>query len=120
MDSELIYDGILRMVLWGEPKEDVYHKLTVNGIHGEEADRLYQRAMDERIGTIRSKCWRKIWIGLGSIVGSLILFFVVMTVFYRAYPIFLVGALYGVWKLGDGMSRYFFAPRMGGSVADDD
>ncbi len=120
MDSDLIYDGVLRMVLWGEPKEEIYRKLEVNGFRGDEADKIYQRAMDERISSIRIDCRRKIWIGLGAIVGSLVLFFLVLNVFFRAYPILLVGALYGIWKLGDGISRYFLAPGLKGSIADED
>ena len=68
-----MYRLVLRMVLWGEPKEEVIHKLEVNGITGSEAEEMYRNAFKERVATIRSSHRRNLLTGLifiGAALGS--------------------------------------------------
>ncbi|WP_193214005.1 hypothetical protein [Luteolibacter marinus] len=62
--EEPLYDLILGMVLWGEPEEDILHRLEVNGVTGTRAAGIYSAARSERIDQIRGECARKIRIGI--------------------------------------------------------
>ena len=116
---ELVYQGLLRMVLWGEPKEDVLQKARVNGLSAEEAENLYQKAIKERIRVIRSEYRRKALSGLLVIAGSVALFSVVAVTTGRAYVIWLaLGVAYGLWKAIDGFSGILMAANREGSVGD--
>ena len=119
MEADAIYDLILRMVLWGEPREDVIHKLGVNGITGDEAEEIYQKAFSERVMTIRARNVRKIWIGVLFIGASTAGFFLILSIFQRAYVIFALGVAVGVWKLADGAAGFLMASKKEGSVAGD-
>jgi len=117
--EELVYQGLLRMVLWGEPKEDVLQKARVNGLGAEEAENLYQKAIKERIRVIRSEYRRKALSGLLVIAGSVALFSVVAVTTGRAYVIWLaLGVAYGLWKAIDGFSGILMAANREGSVGD--
>ena len=48
-----IYEGVRRMVIWDEPRADVFHRLEVNGIDPAQAQQMYDQARDERIAIIR-------------------------------------------------------------------
>lgn len=48
----LLYDSVLRMVIWGEEREKVFHMLEVNGVTGHQAEGLYKMARRERIAAI--------------------------------------------------------------------
>lgn len=117
--EELVYQGLLRMVLWGEPKEEVLLKARVNGLSAEEAESLYQKAITERIRVIRSEYRRKTVSGSLVIAGSVALFSVVAVTTGRAYVIWLaLGVAYGLWKAIDGISGILMAANREGSVGD--
>lgn len=117
------YGLVLRMVLWGETREDVYHRLAVNGVVGSAADRLYNHARTDRIRTIRSGCFREFLIGLGLITAATVVFsscwfglgFIPRILLYACFAALGIGA----WKVIDGLSGYLIAPSKTGSVADD-
>lgn len=52
-----MYPLVHRMIMWGEQEKDVYYKLKINGITGEDATRLYQQAHRDRVASIRSLAW---------------------------------------------------------------
>jgi len=116
--EELVYQGLLRMVLWGEPKEEVFRKARVNGLSAEEAEDLYQKAIKERICVIRAEYRGKALKGLIFIVASVVLFFIVAAMTGRAFVIFALGVAYGLWKAIDGISGIFMAANREGSVGD--
>lgn len=57
--QESMYSLVHRMIMWGEPEEDVYYKLKINSITCEDATRLYQQAHRDRVASIRSDSLRK-------------------------------------------------------------
>ncbi|QTN32549.1 hypothetical protein HZ994_09470 [Akkermansiaceae bacterium] len=68
------YNLVLKMVLWGESREDIYRRLTVNSVPKEIADQLYALAREDRIRTIRSDCFHDLMIGLGLIAAAVVTF----------------------------------------------
>jgi len=72
--NERFYEGILRQVLWGDGRDEIMHCLEVNGITGDEADRIFHRAMRERIVTIRCGYRRRIVMGGILLVVGIALF----------------------------------------------
>ena len=117
------YDFVLKKVLWGEDREDIYHSLAVNGVSGEIADRLYKHARADRIRTIRSDYTRKLLVGLGLILAAGVIFsscwfglgFIPRILLYACFAALGIGA----WKSIDGLSGYLMAPSKTGSVADE-
>jgi hypothetical protein len=116
--EELVYQGLLRMVLWGEPKEDILRKARVNGLSAEEAEGLYQKAIKERIRVIRAEYRGKALKGLMFIIASVTLFFIAAATTGRAFVIFALGVAYGLWKAIDGISGILMAANREGSVGD--
>jgi len=122
-DEHPHYDFVLRMVLWGESREKVFQRLSVNGVSETDADQLYKQARKDRIRTIRSDYSRKIMAGAGLIVAAVATFaacrfglgFIPQILLYACVAALGVGA----WKMIDGLSGYFMAPGKTGSVADD-
>jgi hypothetical protein len=122
-DDHPHYDLVLKMVLWGESRDDVYRRLAVNGVTGEFADRLYEHARADRIRTIRGDYSRKLLIGLGLILAAVVIFcacwfglgFIPRILLYACFAALGIGA----WKAIDGFLGYIMAPSKTGSVADD-
>ena len=116
------YERTLRMVLWGEKREDVYHMLSVNGVTGERADAIYTAAFRERVGVIHSECRRKSAIGLGFIILSIAIFCGLW--FGMGFiPRILIGAtgagfLWGSWKFIDGFAGMMMAAKKEGPVTE--
>lgn len=122
--EDRVYQDVLRMVLWGEPKEDVMRKLEVNGFTGDAADQLYSRAFMERLAEIFATCRRKILIGWLMIAGGVGLFCVFWFVlrFTTNWVIALsaMGLGFGTWRVIDGFAGILTAKTREGSVTDDD
>jgi hypothetical protein len=53
------------------------------------------------------------------IAASAVGFFLILSIFQRAYVIFALGAAWGVWKLADGAAGFLMASKKEGSVAAD-
>lgn len=121
--EERVYQDVLRMVLWGEPKADVMRKLEVNGFSGDAADRLYSRAFGERLAEIFATCRRKIRIGALLVAGGVGLFCICAFVFHVTSRLIitlsLMGLGFGAWKLIDGFTGILTAKSREGSVTED-
>lgn len=122
--EDRVYQDVLRMVLWGEPKEDVMRKIEVNGFTGDAAERLYARAFGERLAEIFATCRRKILIGALLVAGGVGLFCICWFVFLftsrLVIALSLMGVGYGAWKLIDGFAGILTAKTREGSVTEDD
>jgi hypothetical protein len=121
--EEPLYEIILGKVLWGEPREEVFHRLSVNGITGERAERIYAAAWEERLTVIRRDYARKAGFGLLLIVGAAATF-CFFWFYVRAIPrvlIYVCAGMLGVgaWKAIDGFAGMIMAGSKEGSVADD-
>lgn len=125
--EEKAYNGTLRRVLWGDSKETVIEKLTVNGFDSSESEAIYRRAFSERVSTIRSVFWRRIALGISLIllglgVGAITWFitggFAVTNVRIIAIPTLPIA--WGAWKLLNGLGGVIGAPSMTGPVSDID
>jgi hypothetical protein len=122
-DDHPYYDLVLRMVLWGESRDDVFRRLAVNGVTGIVAGRLYDQARADRIQTLRRDYSRKFLVGVGIIVAAVVIFsgcwfglgFIPRILLYACFAAIGLGA----WKAIDGLSGYLMAPGKTGSVADD-
>ncbi len=117
-----LYALVLKMVIWGEEREEIYGRMRVNGITAEAADRLYQRAWEDRIRVIRGECSRKLLTGIGLVLAAVITFmvcwfglrFIPKILLYGCIVAFVVGA----WKLIDGTSGFLMAASKKGPVDD--
>ena len=122
--EDRVYQDVLRMVLWGDPKDDVMRKLGVNGFTGDAADRLYARAFGERLAEIFATCRRKIRIGALLIACGVGLFCICAFVFHFTSRLIvtlsLMGLGIGAWKLIDGFAGILTAKTREGSVTEDD
>jgi len=116
------YNLVLKMVLWGESRQDIYNRLAVNNVPEELADRLYEHARADRIRTIRSDCSHDLLIGLGLIVASVATFcgcwfglgFIPRILLYGCFAALGIGS----WKFIDGLTGYLMASSKTGSVSD--
>lgn len=122
--EEPLYEMILSKVLWGEPREDVFHRLGVNGITGERAERIYAAAWGERLRVIRRDYARKAGMGLLLIVGAagIFCFFWFGVQGIPRLLLYVCAGMLGVgaWKAIDGIAGMLMAGSKGGSVADDE
>lgn len=121
--EDRVYQDVLRMVLWGEPKDDVMRKLEVNGFSGDAADRLYARAFAERLAEIHATCRRKILIGALLVACGVGLFCICAFVFHFTSRLIITLSLmalgFGAWKLIDGFAGILTAKTREGSVTED-
>lgn len=122
--EERVYQEVLRMVLWGEPKDEVMRRLAVNGYTGEAADSLFARAFGERLAEIHAACRRKIRTGALLVAGGVGLFcvcwFVLLFTSKWVIALTAMGLGFGTWKVIDGFAGILTAKTREGSVSDDD
>ncbi|HEY1051298.1 MAG TPA: hypothetical protein VGE39_16115 [Prosthecobacter sp.] len=122
--EELIYEGIRRMVIWDEPRDEVFHRLEVNGITGERAEAIYAKARAARIQEIRSDCVRRAVKGLLFLVvgaGVALEFLTRGAMPPRVALAPCMAAVgYGLWQSFKGVFGYVLAPSKKGSLADDE
>jgi hypothetical protein len=121
--QEPLYQMILGMVLWGEPREEIFHRLSVNGITGERAGRIYDAAWSERLTVIRRDYARKAGLGLLLMIGAAALFcffWFGVRVIPRLVLYICAGMLgVGAWKAIDGFAGMLMAGSKEGPVAED-
>ena len=120
-----MYESVLRSVLWGDGHDEIIHRLEVNRITGTEADKIYQRAMSERVAAIRRVYWRRIVLGLiFMITGTALLVGVYyLTEGFRVYSILAIvlpaaPAVFGTWKLLDGVAGVLTASSRTGPISE--
>jgi len=73
IEDEPQFNVVVKMVLWGEDRDAVLHRLRVNGIEEKRALEIYEAARRERIATIRSAGFRDLWISIAMMVSAVAL-----------------------------------------------
>jgi hypothetical protein len=110
------------MVIWDEPREEIFRELAERGITGEDAIQVYEQAKADRIATIRSEAIRRstlgaLWFtgGLGTI---LILWFGIGAITRGIFTGCCLAMAVGAWRIIDGVVGALMAPTKRGSLAD--
>lgn len=125
--SERFYDGVLRQVLWGDARDEIMHRLEVNGVMGDDADKIFHRAMRERIATIRGGCWHRIvrgglllaiGIGLFAVIAILTEGFVVFNILTILVPTGVTA--FGAWRFFGGVIGALTASSRTGPISEID
>ena len=122
--KERIYEGVRRMVIWDEPRSDVFHRLEVNGIDPAEALHMYHKARAERIAIIRADFMKQAAFGLGLLLAGVGLF----SGFWNGLEamtrqVLIICGLatgFGIWLFFKGLLGILFAHSKQGSLANDD
>ncbi len=112
------------MVIWDEPKADVFHRMEVNGIAQAEAQQMYHKARAARIAIIRTAAARTaaggfglLFIGVSVIIGSLNgLGGITRTPLIAC----MMATAFGTWRLFKGLFGFILAHSKEGSLADDE
>jgi hypothetical protein len=125
--NERFYDMVLRQVLWGDSRDEIMHRLEVNGITGEEADKIFYRAMRERVATIRNGYWRRIIIGGIFLVIGIAIFAGVgfLTEGFKVFNISTILvpsgiAAFGAWRFFGGLIGIVTASARTGPISEID
>lgn len=119
--EELIYEGVRRMVTWGEPRADVFHRLEVNGIVGARAEEMYAKARAERVAFIRKDCLRDAAVGLLALGSGTGVFSFAMHVPHRVtIGVGAATVIFGGWRFFKGVFGFLFAASREGSLADEE
>lgn len=118
-----LYDMIHRMVIWGEEKDQVFHRMEVNGVTGTAAEYLYQHARNDRIRAIRKEQSGKLFLGICLIVAAVSTFCFCWLVLYFIPRLLLCACIValgvGSWKLIDGLAGYLMAGNKKGPLHDE-
>lgn len=135
VDEEPQYDVVLKMVLWGEGSEAIFHRLKVNGIEGDRARLIYKKARMERLRIIRGEGFKSFLLGLVLLAaGAGIYHFcklgdlnleefgdgvngIPFLPWLLGFLAVILGFL-GLWKSGWGAFEILFATSKRGSVGD--
>ena len=135
VEDEPQYDVVLKMVLWDEDREAIFHRLKVNGVEGERAEAIYGKARSERIKILRGDGLKSLLLGIGGIALAGVIYFAFTLdelsaaefgdgVNGTAVLPWLLGFLaavagaFGVWKATQGITDILFASMKKGSIAD--
>jgi hypothetical protein len=122
-ESHALYQGILKMVLWGEDREAVFDRLRVNGVDGAEAEGIYLSAHRERVATFREEFKTRISHGILIIGAGIAIFcgcwYGLGFIYTRIIAACGVLVAVGFWKLINGVIGTLTAATRPGSVADD-
>lgn len=122
--KDRIFQGARRMVIWGEPRADVIHRLEVNGIPSDEARQMYERALSERASLLRTEAFKQTVQGLGLLIVALYFFFRLIegsgTISRHGVSAILLTGFFGVWRFFKGLFGCLFARSREGSLADDE
>ncbi len=135
VEEEAQYDVVLKMVLWDEGREAIFHRLKVNGIEGDRAHAIYQRARAERMHILRGEGLKALFMGLVSFaVAAGVYYYFKLDEFdvgkfgdgVHGLPLLpcLLGfivvmlAFFGLWKSIQGIFETLFASSKKGSIGD--
>jgi hypothetical protein len=117
-----IYQTILANVIWDEPRDEVFRIMKVNGIIGEDAQRLYKQAKADRVATIRSDALRRIGWGLLILLPSVALLFYMVksegSSDIESHRLPFLGISYGALLILWGTYSMILARIMRGSLSD--
>jgi len=115
-----MYRSVLRAVLWGTERAEVFEMLAANGVTGEEAEAMFRRARSERVAVLRDEAIRKAVKGallLGGGIALFCFFWFGLRVITRS--VFVISGLlgaWGLWKSVDGAMDAILAPTKQGPV----
>lgn len=136
IEDEPQFNVVVKMVLWGEDRDAVLHRLGVNGIEEKRALEIYEAARRERIATIRSAGFRDLWISIAMMVSAVALAYFleldqlslihfgeglgqILVLPWLITLLVVVLLTFGLWKCLRAIAELVFAPLKKGSVADD-
>ncbi len=122
--EDRIYENVLREVIWGTERDEVFRLLHANGITGERAEQMFQRARHERVSLLRGEAARRAAKGVMLIAAGIALF----CGFWYGLgwimrPIIIGSGLlcaWGFWRAVSGTMDFLLAPNKRGSVSADD
>lgn len=122
--KDRIFQGARRMVIWGEPRADILHRLEVNGIPADEALQMYERALTERVSILRTDAFKKAAQGLGLMLAAVYAFNRLVegsgaVSRYEISGILLTG-FFGTWLFFKGLFGWIFARSHEGSLTEHD
>lgn len=135
VEDEPQYDVVLKMVLWDEDRDAIFHRLKVNGVEGERAKAIYDAARSERIKILRADGFKGLLMGVGGLLLAVVIYFVfnldeldagefgdgvngtAVLPWLLGFVAAVAGA-FGVWKATQGITEILFAPMKKGSIAD--
>lgn len=106
MKPEELFTQARAKLIWGEPAAAVRDYLTANGISDQEADAKMAELSAERNQELRNIGLRKVVFGGGAALGAAVYFGLavhVNTGAAKLYIFIMMGGLYGLWKLTDGI-----------------
>ena len=108
-------------IMWGDDVKQVTMFLRGNGFTAEDAAQTIQHLIKERTATVRAEGARKIFKGVGLVLGAVV--GVLIFLFIRFTPIYLLGvcavcAVYGLWTILRGIFMFVAPKAEGGDVAD--
>ncbi|MEJ6579446.1 MAG: hypothetical protein QNL33_18870 [Akkermansiaceae bacterium] len=135
IEDEPQYDVVLKMVLWDEGRETIFHRLKVNGIEGERAEGIYKAARRERVAAIRGAGRRDLLIGMiliaicAAVTFGLGLDKLSFTHFSEGFGevlllpwlitmLVVICFAFGLWRCLRGVTEILLAPSKTGSIAD--
>lgn len=115
-----LFERSLRMVIWGDKREEVYHMLSVNGVTGAEADAVYAAARREVTAAVRDAGRQKVKRGL-MFLGGCALAFSVCWFGLGFIPVVLLYAVcamvgVGLWNCIDGLTSMLRASKKEGPL----
>ena len=108
-------------IMWGDDVKQVTMFLRGNGFTAEDAAETIKHLIKERTATVRAEGARKIFKGIGYVLGAVI--GVGVFLFIDFMPIYLLGvcvvaALYGLFTILKGIFMFVAPKAEGGDVAD--
>lgn len=121
--KDRIYQGVRRMVIWDEPRADVFYRLEVNGLDPEQAKQMYDKARAERIAIIRGGAAKQAILGFLLLAAGLgaLLWLSIGPIFTRqSLALCAVAVVFGTWNFSKGLIYFLFAHTKKGSLADED
>ena len=114
------YEEVLRIVLWGDPKEEIYEIMEIRNMSKILTEALYERAMKVRVRLVRDAAMKKAGVGLIYSVVSVgtfcLIFFGLGMIPKILVAICFFFLMLGCWKITDGIFSYFTASMKKGPV----
>jgi hypothetical protein len=114
-------------ITWGDEPKSVRYFLTSNGMSAAEADASIKALMRERIAEVKKLGLRDVLIGVTLIGVAGVFFYCSFTSSHvtgvtangaKGYGVLAVAALYGLWRLVNGIIRLVRPKAEHGSIPD--